>query len=157
MSVVEGSDRELKLVGMVDHGFEVSHGVAVHVDVHLAAKGCAERLPLEILGQVRVHAFNAESFGLVAPVVLLADDVASLFKGAAELVALTHAACRDLVDASVGALGVLTTGHLHVAPVEIRISEHICSRELFAAVGLACSKLEHERLSANIVARARQD
>lgn len=157
MSVVEGSDGKLELVGVVHHGLQVGHGVAVGVDVDLATESSAQGLPEDLLRQVFLHVLHANSFGLVAPVILFLNDISCLLKGMSELVALAQSAEGPPADLSIDALGVLSTGHFHVAPVTLWVGKHVGSADLAAAIGLAHSKLEKEGLTTNVVRRTGED
>ena len=151
---MEGSDRELELVGMINHGLKVGNSVAVGVDVNLSTESCAQGLPENLLRQVLIHTFHTQSFGLVTPVVLLAIHLARPLESMAEFIALAHAAIRPVSNTAMGALGIFTTGHLHVAPVALRVSQHIGCGDFLTTILLSDGMLEEEGLSTDVVAGA---
>lgn len=155
--MVEGADRKLKLVAVVNHGLEVRHRVAVRVDVDVSAQRRRQRLPLDVLREVLVHVLDANGLGFPAPVVLPRHQIPGRLERAAKLVALAHAAVRRLALAAVHALGVFAARHLHVAPVTVRVREHVVGGDFAAAVGLAHGVLDDKGLAAHVVAGAGQD
>lgn len=157
VGMVKSPHRELELVRVVDHGFQVRHSIAVGVDVDLASERGTQRLPLQLLREVRAHVLDAHGVRGVAPVVLLAVDLGSLLERVAELPGLAQAADgAPLSDLAVDTLGVLAAGHLHVAPVPVGVRQHVLGGDLLAPVGLADGMLDHIGLAADVVARARQ-
>src|SRR5690349_12561180 len=113
MSVMEGSDGKLELIGMINHGLKVGNCVAMRVDVNLATESSAQSLPGDRLGQILVQGLNAKSLGFVTPIILLLNKLARLLKGVSKVVALTHTAKRQPSDSSMHALRILAACHLH--------------------------------------------
>ncbi len=68
---MECPDRELELVRVIHKRLEVRNRVAMCVNVHMAAERGAQGLPLEILGQVPLHAFSAHRFRPITPIILI--------------------------------------------------------------------------------------
>lgn len=154
---MESPNWELEFVGMIHHCLKIRNSVTVSVDMDLAAKGCSKRFPEQLLWQILVHIFHANSIGLVAPVILALDQSSSLLESVSEVKAFAHAAEWSFVDASMDPLGVLSACHLHKSPVAIRVCEHVLRADFFAAVSGANGVLDSVSLAAHVVTGPRKD
>jgi hypothetical protein len=155
--MVESSDRELELVCVVNHSFQIRNGITMGVDMNLATKRSSKSLPCDLAREILIQGLNTLGFGLGTPVILLLDQVSSLLKGVAELVAFTHAAERSLSNSAMNTLRVLTTCHLHVSPVSVWVSKQILGADFFTSIGFANGVLDDISLAADVVARPRED
>lgn len=123
MGMVKSPDGKLELVGVIDHSLQVGNGITMGVDMDLTAKRSSKGLPGDLTGEILIQGLNALGLGLGTPVILLLDQISSLLKGVAELVAFTHAAKRSLSNSTMNALRILATCHLHVSPISVWVGK----------------------------------
>ncbi|KAI6750042.1 hypothetical protein HG531_007307 [Fusarium graminearum] len=154
MSMVESSNSEFKLIGVVDHGFQVGDSIAMRVDMNLATKSSGQRFPSNLAREILIQKLNTLGLGLGTPVILLLNQVSGLFKSMTEFVTFAHTAERSVSNAAMNIFGVLTTRHFHISPVTIRVGQQILSANFFTAIGFANGMLDEIGFSADVVAGA---
>ena len=158
MGVVECPDRELELVCVVHERLEVRNRVAVGVYVHLATEHGSQRLPLEILGQIPRDILDTQRLRLIAPVILLPNQLPRRVERLPELPGLAQPTVRPtLAGPPVHALGVLAARHLHVAPVPVRVREHVLGADFRTAISASNCVLDYVGLAADVVSGAGED
>lgn len=155
--MMKSSNRKLKLVGVIHHGLQVRHSVAMSINVNLTTKRGSQSLPRNNLRQILIHPTHTHLLSLRTPIILLLNQLPRLLKSMSEIVALAHAAKWPSANPAMHTLRILAAGHLHVSPRVIRVGEQVICADLLASVGLSDCVLDHVGFAADVVARAGED